>query len=221
MLIALAFPGCGGGEETTQNPAPGLSGVWTGTLGRVAGDTIEIEFHQDGTNVTGTGRLTSGNQPFTGTLTGTLDANNHLTVTTTFNGQNFSYTGDLNGTTLTGTYDLGAEHGNLSLAKSPVTTANVAGAWTGSYTSTAGGGTGALSVNFTQNGNALTGNGSAVVAGQTVNGTVTGTIIGNKITYGVASGGGAQFSYTATVNGTQMSGTYSGADDTGNFTLHQ
>lgn len=90
--------------------------------------------------------------------------------------------------------------------------AQVAGVWEGSFQSSQNNLQGTFCVTLAQDGDSLSG--QLYVAGQGLVGNVTGTVEGQKISYGVA--GGIQF--TGEVNGSEASGTYSGNNDQGNWT---
>jgi hypothetical protein len=166
-----------------------------------------------------------------GTFTGT-QTSGVISFTLTFRdgnlaGQTFSmtsasYTGTSNGgnvtVTISGPYMLGTETGNLSLSKISDATADVTGTWSGSAKSSVTGATVPVTANFSQDINDLSGDGTA----NSVPFTLSGLIIADKITYGSLNG--LNIDFTATVTGhngsaTNMSGTYSGAQDSGTFSL--
>jgi len=77
VLTVLFAAGCGGGGGTSSNPA--VNGIWTGsaTQTRTAGDssTIQLEFFQSGSTLTGAVVVTKGSSSSIGKITGTIDGN--------------------------------------------------------------------------------------------------------------------------------------------------
>lgn len=93
---------------------------------------------------------------------------------------------------------------------------NLTGVWEGSYTSNKGNGSGRICVELNQSNGDLTG--KLYIAGRGYAGNVTGTVIGNDASFGVA--GGAQ--YEGSFTKTSGSGTYTvGTADEGTWELQK
>ena len=99
----------------------------------------------------------------------------------------------------------------------------LAGTWNGTYDAQSGI-TGTFTVRFTQTGTALTGTIQIQDSPCVSQGTISGAISGNQISFGALQGQGgnpeALISFTGTVNGNQMSGDFQSADcnDSGTWT---
>lgn len=108
---------------------------------------------------------------------------------------------------------------------------DLTGTWTGTWSSSNGIDSGNLTANLTQSGTSISGTASAYVTGGSVscggpNYSVSGTVSGNNIIFGVFDRGIESGVYTATFTSTSMSGTYSVtagacAGDTGTFSLNK
>jgi hypothetical protein len=238
----VALAGCGGGSGNGGGggfltKSLGLSGAFRGMLTRAVNDSLDIDISLNGTTVTGAGRLIAavGTDISSGTISGTFTGSptsGVVSFTLTFDtgnlaGQtlsmtNATYGGTSNGysvtVTVSGPYVLGAETVNVTLNKISDASADVTGQWTGNATSSVTGARVAVTADFVQNVNHLSGNGTA----NGVPFTLSGLIIADKITYGSLSG--LNIDFTATVTGrnnsaTNMSGSYSGSQDSGTFSL--
>jgi len=86
----------------------------------------------------------------------------------------------------------------------------VAGTWNGTYESTSDpAATGTFTIEFTQTGPTLTGTISVQNTPCITEGTITGSLNGDKIAFGAVKGATQTIAYTGTVSGDRMSGTYS------------
>jgi len=76
VLTVLFAAGCGGGGGGGSSSNPAVSGIWTGsaTQTRAVGDssTIQLEFFQSGSTITGTAVVTRGSSNSIGQITGTI-----------------------------------------------------------------------------------------------------------------------------------------------------
>ena len=102
---------------------------------------------------------------------------------------------------------------------------NVAGTWSGTWASSRGSG-GTVQAVISQSGTSLSGTATVTGSPCFTSGSISGSVSGNNVAFGVLFGGGQQANFSAAVGsgGTSMSGTYSvsgGAcsGDTGSFNL--
>jgi hypothetical protein len=104
------------------------------------------------------------------------------------------------------------------------TSAGLGSKWSGTWTDTSPDtSSGTFSLTWTQVGNNLTGTIAVHGTPCITSGTVTGTLNGTGITFGAVSGQ-VTITYTGSVSGTKMQGTYSAptcGDATGNWTASQ
>lgn len=90
------------------------------------------------------------------------------------------------------------------------------GTWTGTYTSKKFSSTsGGFTVVFTQSGTELSGT-ITLEAGCVTSGTLSGTVTGDTIDFGAVKGQGRTVSFTGSVDGDQMKGTYDSDASCGN-----
>jgi len=102
-------------------------------------------------------------------------------------------------------------------------TGNLTGTYAGTFTSSLGGGSGNIDATLTQSGNRLSG--SVQLSGNPrllfTSGTVSGTVEGTSVVFGVVSTSGVhRVNFQGTVSGTRISGTYSASNgDAGTWSI--
>lgn len=190
----LAMTSCGGGgggssshNDNNDNPPPPSSvnanGTWKGSYNSTASGplTNELNIQQNGNKLTGTYFSSDGSA---GTLDGTMGGN---TASFTITILNADCKGSFNGT---GTFDNqsdpetvsfqfedsmacgGDESGTVIMEKQPSSSENVTGTWYGFFT-----GLGYMTLELQQNGNTITGTGSAAIGAR---GILAGSVGDNK-----------------------------------------
>ena len=100
------------------------------------------------------------------------------------------------------------------------TPVNLTGIWSGTWTSNGEGGSGNVTLTFTQTGSRLSGQG--IITGSTsASGTLSGSLSGNIFTASITSGGTTVLHVTGSVTGNQMTGTYDNlvTNDKGTFAV--
>jgi len=220
VIAALALPliaGCGNATGAGGGNGGGtaaLGGIWTGTAtqtqSRAIGDVtrLQIEFMQSGANVTGTVVTTDPTGiPSFGSVTGSVSGNTFTASVDNGSAAPTLLSGTINGTGTAGTYSVGSGSagagGTFSITKSVgVTTANVAGTWTGTSQKT-GQAAQSLTITFVQSVDSLTftGNSGSAFSGN-------GAVIGNSVTLLSTDSSGTTV-VNATVAGNTMTGTAS------------
>ena len=234
LLVPMVFVGCGGDSGSSgSNSATGsqitpdsISGVFTTTTARAAGDTLDVSFTLTGATLTGAARLTpaAGGAPVNVTLSNASYVNKVVAFTATFAGTDYVVRGTLSGTVISGSLQIGANSADaVSLTKVADTTTNVSGTWNGTYSYNAGvdsGTSGTVSATFTQasGSNVFSGPGSANYnnqGAQTV--TFNGSVFGSKVQTGFAITSTAPTLFTGTVNGRSFSGTFINSFGSGTF----
>ena len=190
LLAMTSCSGGGGGSSHSDNndnpPSPSsvdANGTWKGSYNSTASGSLtnELNIQQNGKKLTGTFFSSDGSA---GTLEGTLAGN---TASFTITILNPDCQGSFNGT---GTFDNqsnpetisfqfensmacgGDESGTVIMAKQPSSSENVSGTWYGFFT-----GLGYMTLELQQNGNTVTGTGSAAIGAQ---GTLAGSVGDNK-----------------------------------------
>lgn len=213
-VLMVLFAGCGGGDGGSNAV---VQGVWTGSLiqTRAVGGSsaIQLEFYQNGSNLTGTAVTTKSDGISISALTGTVHGSQIAgKITTLPDGipsvaDTKTFTGTVSDAGIQGAYTTttgsGSTGGNFTITRS-----NGGGAhnltafsplWVGTVTPS-GGSQQNLSFNFSQARSALTftgtigGNGST---GAALNLSGTGAIIGNQVTL-LAVRAGTTTAYTGT-----------------------
>ena len=140
---------------------------------------------------------------------------------------NYTVTGLTNGATyyfvVTAVNTNGESSASAQVSAAPATTVDITGTWSGSWASSNGINNGNISAVLTQSGTSVIGTLSITGSPCISNGSVSGTVSGNNVSFGIISGSDT-VEYNATYTSTSMSGTYSVttgacAGDTGTFSL--
>lgn len=220
MAINLVIVGCGGGGVSVPN---GLSGAWRGTFTSAiaeTGDVLEVQLTVEGNQVTGEfAKLTKSDQRTiyaTTDVTGTKNGNEiRLTIDIEPPYAVILFDGILIGNALNGQYTImqggqAIETGTVSFNRFAADEVVISGSWMGTYQVTEGpnqGNSGPWTALFTP----VSPHEYAVTGSVDPVGAFEGTayVVGDSVTFGsLFFSSEYEVTWGATVNGTQMSGTW-------------
>lgn len=224
MLSCGGGDGDGGTTDTTPptisstSPANGDTGVAVNSaISATCSEAMNASTITTATFVVATG---GNNIPGTVTYSGT-------TATFTPSG-NLSYSTTYTATITTGAKDsagnaMASDYTWSFTTEATPPTVDVTGTWSGTWTSSNDIDHGNLAATLTQSGTSVSGTVSITESPCISSGSVSGTVSGNNVVFGVVSGTDT-ITYTATCTSTSMSGTYSVntgecAGDTGTFSM--